>query len=95
MLNQHISLLGATAQNWWGWEGTRLQEAELLLTQTDDSIGKIARKCGFADPSYFARWIKKHTGRLPRALRAPTTEKSRESDEQDVVPGYVGRNRIG
>jgi AraC-like DNA-binding protein len=48
---------------------TRLQEAELLLAQTDDRIADVARKCGFRDVSYFSRWIKKHTGRSPHELR--------------------------
>ncbi len=47
----------------------RLQQAELLLLQTDDRVGEIARRCGFRDISYFSRWIKKHVGRLPHALR--------------------------
>lgn len=53
---------------------TRLQEAEMLLTRSDERIGDVARKCGFRDLSYFTRWIKKHTGRLPRELRAAAAE---------------------
>lgn len=48
---------------------TRLQEAEMLLTGSDDRIGDVARKCGFRDASYFTRWVRKHTGRLPGELR--------------------------
>ena len=48
---------------------TRLSEAEMLLSQTDDRIADIARKCGFGDISYFSRWVKKHTGRSPHELR--------------------------
>ena len=48
---------------------TRLQEAQLLLSRTGDRVGDIARKCGFRDPSYFGRWIRKHTGQLPKDLR--------------------------
>jgi len=48
---------------------SRLAEAEMLLKQTDERIGDIARKCGFRDISYFTRWVKKHTGRLPKRLR--------------------------
>jgi AraC-like DNA-binding protein len=47
----------------------RLQQAEFLLQQTDDRIGDIARKCGFRDVSYFTRWVKKQTGRVPHKLR--------------------------
>jgi AraC-like DNA-binding protein len=48
---------------------TRLQEAALLLQQTGDRIGDIAKKCGFRDSAYFTLWIKKHVGRLPHQLR--------------------------
>jgi AraC-like DNA-binding protein len=48
---------------------TRLQQAALLLQQTDDRIGDIARKCGFNDAGYFTLWIKKHVGRTPHELR--------------------------
>lgn len=48
---------------------TRLQQAELLLLQTDDRVSDIARKCGFRDVSYFTRWVKKHVGRVPHVLR--------------------------
>ena len=48
---------------------TRLQEAALLLQQTGDRIGDIARKCGFRDAAYFTLWIKKHVGRMPHQLR--------------------------
>jgi AraC-like DNA-binding protein len=47
----------------------RLREAELLLGRTDARIGDVARQCGFRDGSYFTRWIKKHTGRMPSDLR--------------------------
>lgn len=49
----------------------RLREAELLLGRTDARIGNVARHCGFRDGSYFTRWVKKHTGRMPSDLRAP------------------------
>jgi AraC-like DNA-binding protein len=49
----------------------RLREAELLLGRTDARIGDVARQCGFRDGSYFTRWVKKHTGRMPSDLRAP------------------------
>jgi AraC-like DNA-binding protein len=50
---------------------TRLQEAELLLSQTADRVGDVARKCGFRDVSYFTRWVRKHTSHLPSQLRTP------------------------
>jgi AraC-like DNA-binding protein len=68
---------------------TRLQQAELLLLQTDDRIGDIARKCGFRDVSYFTRWIKKHVGRVPHVLRDQAAwggaRDSQQAAEEHVV----------
>lgn len=47
----------------------RLQEARALLQHTPDKIGEVARKCGFRDAAYFSRWMRKHTGTLPKHLR--------------------------
>jgi transcriptional regulator GlxA family with amidase domain len=47
----------------------RLQEARALLQHTPDKIADIARRCGFRDGAYFARWLRKHTGTLPKHLR--------------------------
>jgi AraC-like DNA-binding protein len=49
----------------------RLQEAEMLLIGGEERIRDIATKCGFRDAAYFSRWIKKHTGRIPRDLQSP------------------------
>ena len=48
----------------------RLQHARTLLAQSPDSISQIAAQCGFRDPTYFSRWLRKHTHHSPRALRA-------------------------
>ena len=50
----------------------RLQEARTLLTQTHEKAGEIAHKCGFLELPYFCRWLKKHTGQTPGALRDPS-----------------------
>ncbi len=47
----------------------RLQEARALLQHTPDKIAEVAHKCGFKDGAYFARWLRKHTGSLPKHLR--------------------------
>lgn len=43
----------------------RLKKARELLLQSDLSVGEIAWKCGFADPSYFTRIFKKEEGLNP------------------------------
>ena len=47
----------------------RLQEARALLQHTPDKIADVARKCGFRDGAYFARWLRRHTGTIPKHLR--------------------------
>jgi AraC family transcriptional regulator, transcriptional activator of pobA len=49
----------------------RLHGARTLLATTDAPIGNIARHLGFGDPASFARFVKRHTGRSPSALRSP------------------------
>jgi AraC-like DNA-binding protein len=47
----------------------RLQEARTLLSHTDEKIAEIGRMCGFRQPTYFCRWLRKHTGMGPSDLR--------------------------
>ena len=47
----------------------RIQNALSQLKQTDQPISQIARNCGFTDPNYFARAIRKHTGQSPSQFR--------------------------
>jgi AraC family transcriptional regulator, positive regulator of tynA and feaB len=50
----------------------RLQRARELLSYprfADVPIGEIASRCGFADPSYFARCFRRRFGSAPRAYR--------------------------
>ena len=47
----------------------RLQEARALLQRTPDKVAEVAHKCGFKDGAYFARWLRKHTGALPKQMR--------------------------
>jgi AraC family transcriptional activator of pobA len=44
-------------------------EAARLLRYTDLTIGQIAFRVGFADPLYFSRAFKRHTGTSPQAYR--------------------------
>ena len=47
----------------------RIQEAERLLSTTQDSISEISEKLGYQDPLYFSNVFKKATGVSPRNYR--------------------------
>jgi AraC-like DNA-binding protein len=47
----------------------RVQNALSLLKQTDRPVAEIARSCGYTDPNYFSRMIRKATGLSPRQFR--------------------------
>jgi transcriptional regulator GlxA family with amidase domain len=47
----------------------RLGQAQSLIRHSDHKVAEIGRMCGFRGPSYFARWLRKHTGYLPGELR--------------------------
>jgi AraC family transcriptional activator of pobA len=51
-------------------------EAARLLRFTDLTVGEVAHRAGFADPLYFSRAFKRHTGEPPMAFRASTRGKS-------------------
>ena len=46
------------------------------ITVTDLTAGEIAHRAGFADPLYFSRAFKRHTGEPPMAYRAAVRGKS-------------------
>lgn len=48
---------------------TRLQEARALLQHTDQKIADVSRMCGFRQPTYFCRWLRRHAGMGPSELR--------------------------
>lgn len=47
----------------------RINHAKLLLKETELSIGNIAIQCGFSDPNYFSRTLKKYTSMTPVLYR--------------------------
>lgn len=47
----------------------KIQEAKVLLLQTNDSIAEIALQLGFDDSGYFGKFFKKHTGEAPAVYR--------------------------
>lgn len=50
-------------------QSIRLSRAMSLLHATDTPISVIAGECGFADPGYFARAFRSHTGQTPERFR--------------------------
>ena len=47
-----------------------LLEAKRSLIYTSMTANEIAYDLGFADPAYFSRFFRQHTGRTPSAFRA-------------------------
>ncbi|MBE5783760.1 MAG: helix-turn-helix transcriptional regulator [Clostridiales bacterium] len=47
----------------------RMENARLLLAETDESIAEIARRCGFQTATYFHTCFKKMYGMTPMAYR--------------------------
>lgn len=47
----------------------RLQQAQILLLNTDMNISELAVKCGFPDPNTFTRFIRRNLGVSPTAYR--------------------------
>lgn len=48
----------------------RIQQAMAQLRAGKRSIAEIALRCGFRDPNYFAKVIRRATGETPRRIRA-------------------------
>ena len=47
----------------------RIDSAKRLLAETDSSVARIAKSCGFADPAFFARAFRRRAGSSPTELR--------------------------
>ncbi|MEC4984502.1 MAG: AraC family transcriptional regulator [Oscillatoria sp. PMC 1068.18] len=47
----------------------RVEMSKQLLKQKEVTIVEIAIRCGFANPSHFAKHFQKHTGMLPKQFR--------------------------
>jgi transcriptional regulator GlxA family with amidase domain len=43
-----------------------------MLRQTPLPVQEIAERCGFSDPNYLARCVRRATGRNPREFRLGT-----------------------
>lgn len=49
--------------------GRRIERAKVMLRDPQQSIGRIARACGFGTPAYFSQVFKRHTSMTPKAYR--------------------------
>ncbi|HEX3812259.1 MAG TPA: AraC family transcriptional regulator [Mycobacteriales bacterium] len=59
--------LGLSPMTWVA--GRRIDLARRLLSTTHLTVGQVATACGIADPYYFSRLFKEHTGMAPRDWR--------------------------
>lgn len=50
----------------------RLEKANLLLRETNDSVSVVGEKCGFISPSYFAKCYKEYYKFTPKETRKRT-----------------------
>jgi AraC-like DNA-binding protein len=57
---------------------SRLLEAVSLLSETEESIGEIAARCGFESPSGFTKVFRQEMGEAPRAYRHRVKESAPE-----------------
>ena len=75
----------------------RLERATRLLLETDDTLQRVARTCGFSDASHLCRVIWRQLGVRPHQLRRPRWERGGRTSEQDRAAGGrppgAGRNR--
>lgn len=72
----------------------RLQEALSLLRATDESVAGVARHCGFLDPNYFARLIRRKFGASPGQLRRNADSRiAGRPQKEGKPPCHAGGNR--
>jgi len=57
----------------------RVQNALSLLRQREKTISEVSVSCGFNDPNYFSRLIRRSTGVSPRSFRGETWEASKNT----------------
>jgi len=69
----------------------RVEGAILALETTPLHISEIAYASGFADPAYFARVFKKHTGESPQEFRARLDQRR---TQREVQPKTIYFDRV-
>jgi AraC-like DNA-binding protein len=64
-------------------QNLRMQKALSMLKESNESIQDVARLCGYSDPNYFSRSVRRATGSNPRDFRCGQNSKTnpREMDE--------------
>ena len=69
--NQLIRLFRRDLQSTPGkyWDRLRVEHARHRLLQPDARVKEIALELGFTHLSHFSKWLKRHTGSTPRALK--------------------------
>jgi AraC family transcriptional regulator, positive regulator of tynA and feaB len=75
----------------------RLQRAQQLLSDArfaDVPIGDIAARCGFAEPSYFARCFRRHFGSAPGVYRTTLRRNARPLALRGVQEDDAGLHRL-
>ena len=60
----------------------RMQRAEDLVAESRLPMAQIAYKVGFADPKYFGKCFKKHTGMSPSEFRQYHAEKAAVAENE-------------
>lgn len=76
-------------------QNLRMQKALSMLRESPESIQEVARLCGFSDPNYFSRSVRRATGVNPRDFRRgprPMTPAARDAwhNEQKKLRGENG-----
>jgi len=64
----------------------RMNKVRELLVQTDDSLGDIAERAGFANNPYFFKAFKKHNGITPAEYRK-NSKVQRNNSSNEAIPG--------
>lgn len=65
-----LELPGSCPAEWiLALNGLRVQRAERIMRETDQTITKIAHACGFSSSQYFSRLFKEYVGQSPSRWR--------------------------
>ena len=72
-LNEAIKKMTGFSVSFWITRQILL-EAKRLLIYTIMDVKEVAYEIGYADPSYFSKWFKKHEGMSPLSFRAKSLE---------------------